>query len=172
MPFSTIEDHSNVANQAAKFYLDQLQLPVAPSTWSITTNGQNVSDSLTDGRAYTYLRKGKAQNMSLEYIHPITYQPHIMDSEEPIKTYTDFYWNKQTECEPMVLTIIYADGTTFNHAVMLDNWDYQQDADYGSDWKFKLDFTEYIPAQNRQLVSSEFDSLVPQGNRDSSRILQ
>lgn len=171
MPFSVIEDHTKTPNQPAKFYLDKLILPVTPGRWSISTNGQNVSDSLVDGRPITYLKKGKAQTITVEYIHPVTYQAHIMETDEPIKTYTDYYWTKQTECEPMVLTIVYPDGTTFNHWVMLDNWDYEQDAEYGSDWKFTLTFTEYIPPQNRQLLSSEYEALVPQYNRDATRLL-
>lgn len=170
MPFSQIGNNESVPDRAAKFYIDQLLLPVGAHSFSIKTNGQNESDSLTDGRPYTFLKRERAQNMTIEFIVPIrNIGSHLMEAEEPVKTYTDYFWTKQSGREPVVLTIVYADGSTFNHKVMIDNWNYTQDATYGSDWKFTLEVTEYIPIANQQL--GENDVLVPQGNRDSSRVM-
>lgn len=170
MPFSYVSRNEARIDQPAKFYLDKLLIGTTPEIFSINNNSNNESDIMADGSPYTLAAKDKAQSFSIEFPVFLTYDPGLVFSEckdYDISTYSDFWWiQKNEKFEPVVLTIMYGGGTTFNQKMLIESWDYNQDAKYASDWKVKLSLTDYHPIVNVAVGQAPNNPLVEQGLRE------
>lgn len=169
MPYSKLAPEEGSPNQAAKVYIDGKLLPVAPSSWSVKINGQNESGQLTDGKPYTFLKRPKARSHTMEYIHPTSYDASFMNVDTHIMEYVAMYQKLQDERTPFVFSIFYADKSAKGLRMVLDSFDYVQEAENGSDWTFTLEMTEYHPIENIELRSDQ-RAMIPQGARDSARL--
>lgn len=163
---------TRVPNEPAKFYINDILLPVTPQSFGIKQNPKNESDVLADGRAITRPKWAEAQTFTLEFIIPYVPETNICfpDSWHERKWFTDQFWEIEQSRDYIVFSIIYPDGRYFNHKGMLDSWDYTQEAENGSDWKFTLQFTGANPRENFETNYVLKNPQIRVGSRDYNRV--
>lgn len=165
-------------NKPVEMWFGDLLLPITGDSFEIKNNNNNTSENLLDGQPYTEAHKDKAQTFSLSFFIPIYLElnplPHLTFEQSEVtnaKVFTDFLWRqKQEKQEPFTFTLIWADGTSINQEMLLDDYSYSIDATKGSDYYFNITMTEYYPGYNTQEDEQLVNSLIQNGIRNPRRV--
>lgn len=142
------------ANEAAKFYIDDVLLPITPAQITIKNANKNISTQLVDGRPATIPQLDGAQQVTFDFIIPNQKETCAFNEElKGIRFYTDLVWYIKQKRQPVVLTITRANGVYTNIVAMLDDYSYVEDAEHNSDYYFSVSFTEWAEWRNQEINS-------------------
>lgn len=136
-----------------KFFINDIQLPQTPGSFTISNSNQNETVILANGRPFTIPRLDGPQKFEFEFeITTKAYPYTFKDALEGIRFYTDLVWQIKQDRNPVVLKIIRSQNQPPTCVtVLLDDYSYTEDAENANDYIFKVSFTEYHPQNNQEL---------------------
>lgn len=136
--------------QGYRFFIDQLELPYAPSELTVTIGSKNETVELINGNEINILKNPKLTEIKFECELPRGRQYAFANTLVSSKTYTDYFEKLMLDKKPTELVITRPNpGKTkdFESTVLkvsLEGYDLKESAENAYDIKVSLKFKEYI----------------------------
>lgn len=134
-----------------RFYIDDILLPITPSSFSRTIGNKNETATLMSGQEINILKKPGLGTFNFDFEIPRYWNlPYIHKSDvrHDAKWYTDQLYRIKNERKPVDFSVIrkLAGETYYNSNVRVTVEDYtiNEDASNGSDFKITVTLKQYI----------------------------
>lgn len=136
--------------QGYRFFIDQLELPYAPSELTVTIGSKNETVELINGNEINILKNPKLTEIKFDCELPRGRQYAFANKLKSSKTYTDYFEQLMLKKKPTELVITRPNpgkGKDFESTVLkvsLEGYDLKESADNAFDVIVSLKFKEYI----------------------------